>query len=122
MTENALAGFFADLARLYPDGHRLPARHRRRVRAGLAGGATLVRRGDPSDALYILIGGRLIATQEDADGRTLRPGEIGRGEMIGEMSLLSGGTRTATSRRCATCAWCASRTTHSWNSCSATPA
>ena len=98
MTENALAGFFADLARLYPD---LDTAFLRGIggefeQVSVAGGATLVRRGDPSDALYILIGGRLIATQEDADGRTLRLGEIGRGEMIGEMSLLSGGTRTAT--------------------------
>jgi NTE family protein len=38
----------------------------------------------------------LVATQEDDAGRVVKLGEIGRGEIIGEMSVLSGGTRTAT--------------------------
>ena len=98
MAEGVLAGFFADLARLYPD---LDTDFLRRIgsefeQIKVAGGHTLVRRGEPSDALYILISGRLVATKEDDRGRIVRLGEIGRGEMIGEMSLLSGGTRTAT--------------------------
>ena len=98
MPEAVLAGFFADLARLYPD---LDTDFLRRIgsefeQVAVAGGHTLVRRGEPSDALYIVIRGRLVATREDERGRSVRLGEIGRGEMIGEMSLLSGGTRTAT--------------------------
>ena len=98
MAEGVLAGFFADLARLYPD---LDTDFLRRIgsefeQVTVAGGHTLVRRGEPSDALYILISGRLVATREDERGSLVRLGEIGRGEMIGEMSLLSGGTRTAT--------------------------
>jgi predicted acylesterase/phospholipase RssA/CRP-like cAMP-binding protein len=98
MPEVALQGFFADLARLYPD---LDTAFLRSIGAefdqvAVAGGSTLVRRGEPSDALYIVISGRLVATQQDEAGGILRLGEIGRGEMIGEMSILSGGLRTAT--------------------------
>ena len=98
MPDEVLAGFFADLARLYPDLDTgfLRGIGREFEQVAVAGGHTLVRRGDPSDALYILISGRLVATREDDLGRIVRLGEIGRGEMIGEMSLLSGGTRTAT--------------------------
>jgi predicted acylesterase/phospholipase RssA/CRP-like cAMP-binding protein len=98
MAEGSLHGFFADLARLYPD---LDTAFLRSISAefdqvAVAGGSTLVRRGEPSDALYIVISGRLVATQQDEGGELLRLGEIGRGEMIGEMSILSGGMRTAT--------------------------
>ncbi len=98
MPDGALSGFFADLSRLYPD---LDTAFLRSIgsefeQVGVAGGSTLVRRGDPSDALYIVISGRLVATLEDESGGIVRLGEIGRGEMIGEMSILSGGTRTAT--------------------------
>ena len=98
MAEGSLSGFFADLARLYPD---LDTAFLRSIGAefdqiAVAGGSTLVRRGDPSDALYIVISGRLVATQQSEVGDIVRLGEIGRGEMIGEMSILSGGLRTAT--------------------------
>ena len=98
MPDAVLAGFFADLARLYPDLDTdfLRSIGREFEQVAVAGGRTLVRRGEPSDALYILISGRLVATREEEGGRIVRLGEIGRGEMIGEMSLLSGGTRMAT--------------------------
>ena len=93
-----LSGFFADLQRLYPD---LDAGFLRSIASEfeqvlVAGGQTLVRHGDPSDALYVVMSGRLVATRKDQHGEFARIGEIGRGEMIGEMSLLSGGMRTAT--------------------------
>ncbi len=96
--EAASSAFLADLARLYPDLDTAFLRElgREFEPVRVAGGSTLVRRGDPSDALYILISGRLVATREDDAGRAVRLGEVGRGEMIGEMSLLSGGVRTAT--------------------------
>lgn len=92
-----LSGFFADLKRLYPD---LDAGFLRSIasefeQVSVAGGQTLVRHGDPSDALYVVMSGRLVATRTAQNGGFVRLGEIGRGEMIGEMSLLSGGMRTA---------------------------
>jgi predicted acylesterase/phospholipase RssA/CRP-like cAMP-binding protein len=92
------AGFPADLAALYPD---LDASFLQDAGAGfepvrIAGGEALVRMGDDSDALYILMRGRLVATRTDDEGNTVRLGEIGRGEIIGEMSVLTGARRTAT--------------------------
>lgn len=57
----------------------------------LAGGETLFRRGDAGDAAYIVISGRLRVVD---DGRTLN--EVGAGETLGEMALLSGERRSAT--------------------------
>lgn len=92
------AGLLADLLALYPD---LDASFLQEAQEGfelvhIVGGEVLVRQGSPSDALYILIRGRLVATQRDANGDTVRLGEIGRGEIIGEMSVLTGATRMAT--------------------------
>lgn len=60
-----------------------------------AGGETLMREGDPADGVYFVISGRLRAhvTNED-EVRTI--GEIGRGETVGEMGVLTGEPRTAT--------------------------
>src|SRR5215470_2579701 len=60
----------------------------------LAGGATLFRRGDPGDAAYIVISGRMRVVDDSARDRTLS--EIGAGETLGEMALLSGESRSAT--------------------------
>jgi predicted acylesterase/phospholipase RssA/CRP-like cAMP-binding protein len=57
----------------------------------LSGGETLFRRGEPGDAAYILISGRLRVVD---DARTLN--EVGAGETVGEMALLSGELRSAT--------------------------
>ena len=57
----------------------------------LAGGETLFHRGDPGDAAYIVISGRLRVL----DG-TRALNEVGAGETIGEMALLSGERRSAT--------------------------
>jgi predicted acylesterase/phospholipase RssA/CRP-like cAMP-binding protein len=57
----------------------------------LGGGETLFRRGEPGDAAYIVISGRL----RIVDGaRALN--EVGAGETLGEMALLSGEPRSAT--------------------------
>jgi len=62
----------------------------------LAGGRTLLRQGEPGDTLYLLVSGRLrVYTQDDdAQHRIIR--EIPRGEVVGEMSLITGGARSAT--------------------------
>src|SRR5690242_10029555 len=57
----------------------------------LRGGRTLFREGDLPDYLYVVATGRLQA--QHADGVVI--GEIGRGEPVGEMALLSGETRGA---------------------------
>lgn len=62
----------------------------------LAGGEVLFREGDPSDALYVLISGRLQAIVSGADGLPQSVGEIGRGESVGEMGVFSGQPRRAT--------------------------
>lgn len=59
-----------------------------------SGGETLFRQGDAGDALYVLMRGRLRAFDDSQDGLAL--GEIGQGESVGEMALLSGAPRTAT--------------------------
>jgi NTE family protein len=92
------AALALDLARLYPDldAAFLAEAPDAFEPVRVAGGDVLVRRGDPTDALYIVLAGRFVATGVDAHGAPLRLGEIGRGELIGEMTVLSGGPRTAT--------------------------
>ena len=60
----------------------------------LSGGETLFRRGDPGDAAYIVISGRLRVVDDAAGERALS--EVGAGETLGEMALLSGEGRSAT--------------------------
>ena len=55
-------------------------------------GAVLYRQGDPGDALYIVYSGRLRLTQSD-EGQEQTLAYLGRGEHLGEMSLLTGQTR-----------------------------
>jgi NTE family protein len=61
----------------------------------LAGGDWLMRQGDPGDALYLLVRGRLQAWAQDAEGnhkgRFLN--EIVPGDSVGELSLLTGAPR-----------------------------
>jgi predicted acylesterase/phospholipase RssA/CRP-like cAMP-binding protein len=61
----------------------------------LAGGEWLMKQGDPGDALYFLVRGRLQAWARDAEGndkgRFLN--EIVPGDSVGELSLLTGAPR-----------------------------
>jgi predicted acylesterase/phospholipase RssA/CRP-like cAMP-binding protein len=63
----------------------------------LAGGDWLMHQGDPGDALYLLVRGRLQAWAQDAEGndkgRFLN--EIVPGDSVGELSLLTGEPRLA---------------------------
>ena len=63
----------------------------------LSGGETLTREGDEADALYLVIGGRLQVSIE-RDGEQVLIGFIGRGELVGEMALVTREPRTATVR------------------------
>lgn len=63
----------------------------------LAGGATLMSQGEPGDAMYLLVSGRLrayIAHDDSAPPRAVR--DISRGQVVGEMSLYTDEPRSAT--------------------------
>lgn len=62
----------------------------------VARGETLFKQGAPGDAMAILINGRLRVFLETATDAPKMLGEIGRGEKVGEYSLLTGEPRSAT--------------------------
>jgi predicted acylesterase/phospholipase RssA/CRP-like cAMP-binding protein len=64
----------------------------------LPGQHTLFHAGDHADALYVVVTGRLQAYRKDASGAETVLGEVGPGEVVGEMALLSGEGRTASVR------------------------
>ncbi|HEU5315845.1 MAG TPA: Crp/Fnr family transcriptional regulator, partial [Chloroflexota bacterium] len=59
-------------------------------------GEILFRRGEPGDGLYIVVSGHLRAFVEGAGGRDALVGEMGHGESVGEMGLISGAAHSAT--------------------------
>lgn len=62
----------------------------------LPGGSILMRQGDASDAIYLVLAGRLQASILDENDQQVILSDIGRGEPIGEMGVISGAPRTAT--------------------------
>lgn len=63
----------------------------------IAGGRLLMRQGEPGDALYLLVSGRMRATVRDetAPGGQRTVGEISRGQIVGELALITGELRNA---------------------------
>lgn len=59
-------------------------------------GQVIHRQGDDSDAIYIVLNGRLRAVKENADGSMRSTGEYGQGESIGELEVMTEDTRPAT--------------------------
>lgn len=59
-------------------------------------GQTLFRQGDHETALYLLVSGRLQVCVNDKAGGERKVAEIRRGEIVGEMAMFTGDTRTAT--------------------------
>ena len=59
-------------------------------------GGVLFRQGDPADAAYVVVSGRMRVTARDARGVEQPIGEVGRGETVGEIALLTHGARSAT--------------------------
>ncbi|MGX7678843.1 Crp/Fnr family transcriptional regulator [Jatrophihabitans sp. DSM 45814] len=55
--------------------------------------AVLFRQGEPSDALYVLISGKVKLAMNSASGRELLVEVVGPGEQFGEMSVLDPGPR-----------------------------
>jgi NTE family protein len=61
----------------------------------IAGGHTLIEQGAPGDSMYLSISGRLRAYVRDDDGVPRMVREMGRGQVIGEMSLYTDEPRSA---------------------------
>jgi CRP-like cAMP-binding protein len=64
-------------------------------RVHLAAGTPLFRQGDAGDAVYFVVAGRLVVQVTRDDGQHVRIGEVGPGESVGEMALVSGEPRIA---------------------------
>jgi len=62
----------------------------------ISGGGTLMTEGEPGDAMYWTISGRLRAYVRADDGSQHVVREMGRGTSVGEMSLFTGEPRAAT--------------------------
>jgi NTE family protein len=60
------------------------------------GGHTLMQQGDPGDAMYLTISGRLRAYVRGDDGQDRPVREMARGQIIGELALYTDQPRTAT--------------------------
>ncbi len=69
----------------------------------LAAGETLVRKGEDADRLFLVQQGKLEAVIERRDGGDQFLAAIGPGDLIGEVALLAGGTRSATVRAATPC-------------------
>ena len=63
----------------------------------LHGGETLFHQGDASDAMYLVVAGRLRLERDDEDGRHV-VGEVGPDESTGDASMLLGQARSASAR------------------------
>ena len=64
----------------------------------LEAGEVLFQQGDPSDAAYFIVSGRLLVVM-DVEGEAARMvRELGRGEIVGELGLLDSAPRSATVR------------------------
>jgi len=62
----------------------------------VAGGDVLIRQGDDADALFLIAMGRLRVSMVLDDGTDAVIAERGRGEVVGEMALISNEPRSAT--------------------------
>ncbi|TXK76410.1 cyclic nucleotide-binding domain-containing protein [Paenibacillus sp. N3.4] len=58
--------------------------------------ADIVREGEQGDALYVIESGMATVWQEDKQGGRRQVGELHKGDIIGELSLLTGASRAAT--------------------------
>lgn len=62
----------------------------------LRSGHVLFRQGEPGDAMYVVANGRIRVNQVQADGTERMLAEIGRGQSLGELALITGESRTTT--------------------------
>ena len=83
-------GFFREI-----DDDTLSLLEQRLTRLALRAGGQLFAAGDESDALYVVISGRLEVRLEEADGAFRSIAQIGAGEVVGELGVLTGERRSA---------------------------
>ncbi|HEU5302678.1 MAG TPA: cyclic nucleotide-binding and patatin-like phospholipase domain-containing protein [Acidimicrobiia bacterium] len=62
----------------------------------IPGGAVLMRQGDPADALFLVSVGRFRVSIERDDGTETVVAELGRGDIVGELALITDDPRSAT--------------------------
>jgi len=62
----------------------------------LPGGETLMRQGDKADGMYVVVNGSLVYEVRNDQGLVVSTGNFSKGDIIGEMALLTGEPRTAT--------------------------
>lgn len=62
----------------------------------LPGGETLMRQGDKADGMYVVVNGSLVYEVRNDQGQVVSTGSFSKGDIIGEMALLTGEPRTAT--------------------------
>jgi NTE family protein len=62
----------------------------------LPGGRALMTQGEPGDAMYVLVSGRLRVIIADDNGHERTVREVTRGQVVGEMSLFTDDPRSAT--------------------------
>ena len=59
-------------------------------------GQAIYHQGDESDAIYIVLNGRMRGIQESEDGKMKAFGEFGQGDSVGELEVLTESTRPGT--------------------------
>lgn len=62
----------------------------------LPGGETLMRQGDKADGMYVVVNGSLVYEVKNHQNRIVSTGYFSKGDIIGEIALLTGEPRTAT--------------------------
>lgn len=96
--DDKIAHFLALSPVFAPLDHDSLAKLAARMRSAyLPAGEVLIREGEPGDAVYVVVSGRLRVSVQRPEGE-LAVNEIGRGEMVGEMALLTDEPRSATVR------------------------
>ena len=58
-------------------------------------GTVVIRQGDPADALFVVVNGLLRVSVRRDEGEVM-VAEVGRGDLVGEMALLTNDPRSAT--------------------------
>jgi predicted acylesterase/phospholipase RssA/CRP-like cAMP-binding protein len=96
-------GIYGDSLSSFPIFRSLSADTLRRLethisRVRVRGGETLFEQGDAADCMYVVVYGRLRITIRGPDGEERIIRELGRGQPVGELAILTGEARSATVR------------------------
>ncbi|HSV55374.1 MAG TPA: patatin-like phospholipase family protein [Burkholderiaceae bacterium] len=78
------------------DGAAMALLRRHLEWVAIGAGETLMKQGDPGDSMYLSVSGRLRVYVKNEDGVDQMVREMGRGQVIGEMSLYTEDRRSAT--------------------------